>query len=355
VIRPVFRAPLLVLGFVALATGVGAGLARLGAQVPDAMSGFAAWHGVLMAAGFFGVVISLERAVAINRAWAYLAPLATGIGTLALIVGSPSIAAALMLAGSGVMLAATLDVVRRQRALFTITLALATLAWVVANALWLYGQPMHVIAQWSLAFLVLTIAGERLELSRLLPPSAAARAAFAAIVTLLAFALVAAQWAWGPRVYGAALLALAIWLVKQDIARRTIRASGLTRFIAVCLLSGYVWLAIGGTLALVAGLSPGTPAYDAAIHAIALGFVFSMVFGHAPIIFPAVMRVKVPYSAAFYGPLLVLHASLVVRLAGDALASIALTRTGGWLNALALVAFIAGTAAAVLRGRARVA
>ena len=26
--------------------------------------------------------------------------------------------------------------------------------------------------------------------------------------------------------------------------------------------------------------------YDAALHAIALGFVFSMVFGHAPISFP---------------------------------------------------------------------
>jgi hypothetical protein len=32
------------------------------------------------------------------------------------------------------------------------------------------------------------------------------------------------------------------------MARRTVRAEGLTRFITVCLLSGYGWLAVGGDL-----------------------------------------------------------------------------------------------------------
>ena len=149
-------------------------------------------------------------------------------------------------------------------------------------------------------------------------------------------------------------LALSLWLVKQDIARRTVRDKGLTRFIAVCLLSGYVWLAIGGAVIVAAGgLAPGSPAYDAALHALALGFVFSMVFGHAPIIFPAVLRVAVPYHPTFYLPLALLHASLVVRLAGDAAGQFDWTRAGGLLNALALAAFIAGTAGAVVRGRRR--
>ena len=73
--RPLARLPLLVLGFVSLATGVGAGLARLGVSVPDVAAAAAASHGPLMVGGFFGVVISLERAVAIGRPWAYLAPL----------------------------------------------------------------------------------------------------------------------------------------------------------------------------------------------------------------------------------------------------------------------------------------
>ena len=69
------------------------------------------------------------------------------------------------------------------------------------------------------------------------------------------------------------------------------------------------------------------------MHALALGFVFSMVFGHAPIIVPAVLRVAVPYSPAFYAPLALLHLSLLVRIAGDATGAFDWTRAGGLLNA----------------------
>ena len=155
-------------------------------------------------------------------------------------------------------------------------------------------------------------------------------------------------------VFAAGLVALALWLGKQDIARRTVRDQGLTRFIAVCLLSGYAWLAVGGAVIIAAGgLAPGSPSYDAAVHALALGFVFAMVFGHAPIIFPAVLRVAVPYHPTFYVPLALLHLSLAVRLAGDATARFDWTRAGGMLNAVALAAFIASTAGAVARGMRR--
>jgi hypothetical protein len=87
----------------------------------------------------------------------------------------------------------------------------------------------------------------------------------------------------------------------------------------VCLLAGYAWLAVGGGLFLIgAPLQPGSAAYDVALHALGLGFVFSMVLGHAPIIFPAVLRVNVPYNAAFYAPLALLHGSLLLRVVGDA-------------------------------------
>ena len=76
-----------------------------------------------------------------------------------------------------------------------------------------------------------------------------------------------------------------------------------------------------------------------------------MVFGHAPIIFPAVLRVAVPYHPTFYAPLALLHASLCVRLAGDATGDFGWTRAGGLLNAAALATFIVSTAGAVVRGR----
>jgi hypothetical protein len=80
-----------------------------------------------------------------------------------------------------------------------------------------------------------------------------------------------------------------------------------------------------------------------------LGFVMSMVFGHAPIIFPAVLRVAVPYHPVFYLPLALLHATLVVRLAGDLMVAPALRAAGLGGNALALVAFLGCMVWAMLR------
>ncbi|MDH4060658.1 MAG: hypothetical protein OEU94_07580, partial [Aquincola sp.] len=79
-----------------------------------------------------------------------------------------------------------------------------------------------------------------------------------------------------------------------------------------------------------------------------LGFVFSMVFGHAPIIFPAVLRVAVPYRPWFYLPLVLLHASLALRLAGDAAGDVAARRWGAMGSTLALLTFIAGILSSVL-------
>ena len=350
--RPAWeRLPLLILGFIALFVGMGAGLARLGWPMPAVAAGAAALHGPLMICGFFGVVIGLERAVAIGRLWAYAGPLLAGLGTAAALTGWQGATPWLMLAASGVLLTASLDVLWRQREGFMLTIAVAAGCWTIGTALWAAGWAVHEVIGWWLAFLVLTIAGERLELSRFMPPSRVAKRLFALIVFAVLAALLAWSQPWGPQGLGIALLGLAAWLLRNDIARRTVRQQGLTRFIAVCLLSGYFWLALGGAVIAAFGLAPGTAAYDAALHALLLGFVFAMVFGHAPIIFPAVLRVSVPYHPGSYAPLLLLHASLALRLAGDAGGWFDLKRWGALLSALALVAFIANTAAAVLRGR----
>src|SRR5512139_3208911 len=69
--------------------GVLAGLARLAWEVPPVAAAQAGSHGALMISAFFGTVISLERAVALGRGWAYLAPAAAGLGGLALLLGAP--------------------------------------------------------------------------------------------------------------------------------------------------------------------------------------------------------------------------------------------------------------------------
>lgn len=349
-----WRVPLVVLAFASLVLGVWAGLLRLGWPLPAA--GFVAMHGPLMASGFFGTVISLERAVALRRRWAYAAPLLSGLSTVTVIAGAPiEVAAAIATGASAVMLAASVSVYRLQRELFTLTLALGAAAWTGGNLVWLAAQPIYAAAPWWIAFLVLTIAGERLELSRLLPASPKAKRVFAALVVLLLGGVTAAMLARpaGTIALGLALTGLGLWLARHDIARRTVRDRGLTRFIAVCLLSGYGWLALSGAAMLASGgLGFGGPAYDAALHAVLLGFVFAMVFGHAPIILPAVLRVAVPYSPWFYVPLVLLDVSLAARLAGDWTGSSAWRAWGGAANGVALLAFMAATIGAVARGLA---
>ncbi|MEO8542590.1 MAG: hypothetical protein ABI434_03360 [Burkholderiaceae bacterium] len=349
---PAGRFPLLLLGFVALFSGVGAGLARLGWPTPDITASSAAFHGVLMVSGFFGVVIALERAVAIARLWAYGGPLLAGLATATAVLGRADHAAWLYLAASVVLLAGSLDIVRRQRALFTVTIALGAACWCVGNLLWALGAGAPVVAPWWLSFLILTIAGERLELSRFLQPSRNTQRLFFAVLLLIGIGLAGIAQPWGPTVFALGLLALAAWLLRNDIARKTVQQHGLTRFIAVCLLAGYAWLLVGALVLLAAGqLAPGSTSYDAIVHALGMGFVFSMVFGHAPIIFPAVLRVKVPYNQVFYAPLALLHGALAIRLAGDAVGNFDLRRWGAMLGAVALLAFIVNTIAAVARGR----
>ncbi|MCL2636476.1 MAG: hypothetical protein FWD50_07635, partial [Betaproteobacteria bacterium] len=160
---------------------------------------------------------------------------------------------------------------------------------------------------------------------------------------ILAVAAVALLPLWpeaGSRLLAAAFLALAAWLLRYDIARRTVRQGSLTRFVAVCLLAGYVWLAGGALLGLGGAFLPGHGGRDAALHAIFLGFVFSMVIGHAPIIFPAVMRVRILYHPFFYLPLAALHLTLALRLAGSFGAGSGWQQIGATLNALSLALFI---------------
>ncbi|MCW2246706.1 hypothetical protein M2352_002297 [Azospirillum fermentarium] len=351
------RLPLLMLGAVSLMAGLLTGLARLGVPVPlleDGAAGLALLHGPLMVGGFFGTVIGLERAAALGRAWVYGGPLATGLGGVLLAVGAPvAMGAGLMAFGAAILTAASVMVWQGHRAGFTAVMAGAAACWLLGTLLWLAGVPVAGVVLWWLLFLVLTIAGERLELSRFRPPSRWAVPAFAVTVgaLVLGAALVPLAGDAGWRLAGAGMLALAGWLARFDIARRTVRGVGLVRYVALCLLTGYGWLAVGGALALAGGDPVGGPLYDAVLHAVFLGFVLAMVFGHAPVILPAVLRVAVPYRPALYLPLAVLHGGVALRVGGVLADDILLRQAGALTNGAALVLFIATMLTTILMGR----
>jgi hypothetical protein len=332
------RLALLLLAAAGLASGVMGGLSRLG--VPISVPAAAAFHGALMTSGFLGTVISLERAVALGSRWAYAAPLAAGLGTLLPLMGYHFAGVVLWLAAPLLLLATSLAIVARQVAAHTVLLAVAAVAWAVGNAI--FATPWTGAAPaWWFTFLVLTIAAERLEMTRLTRRPAAASPLFFAAVALLAAGacLSIVDPDLGRRVFGVALCALAAWLACFDIARRTVRTEGFARYAAVALLAGYAWLAAGGVAWFL-----GPEHRDASLHALGLGFVFSMIFAHAPLIVPVVLKQRVRFTRFAYVPLALLHASLLVRLAAPELRA-----TGGVLNAAAIVLFAATVVASIDR------
>jgi hypothetical protein len=355
--------PFLLLAVLALLAGLWAGLIRLPWPLPPLRPALPMAHGPLMVCGFLGTLIGLERAVGLGalgpgRRWVYAAPALAGLGGLTLLIGVPGLPGPLLITlGSAVLLAAMLSIVRLQPLLHTWVMALGSLAWLVGNGLWLGGRSIPAVVLWWAGFLVLTIVGERLELNRLLRLSTGRRAAFLAGVGLFLAGLLVSVWAYAPgvRLASAGMIVLALWLLAFDIARRTVRKTGLTRYIAAALLAGYGWLAVAGLLGLrFAGATAGLH-YDAFLHSIFVGFVFSMIFAHAPIIVPAVTALPLAFHRGFYVPLVLLQLSLLLRVAGDLAGWLPGRRWGGLLNEAAILLFLAMLALAILHGRRGVA
>ncbi len=343
------RLGILALGVAALIGGLLGGLGRLALPVP-LVAGALSAHGALLVSGFFGTVITLERAVAVGGTMALVAPAISGAAGLALAGGSPA-AAWLLVAASLALIVLSLVILRRQLALHTALLTVAATAWLVGNALFAAAARLDASVAWWFAFLVLTIAAERLELTRLMRRRANATPLLLVVVAwLLAAAAAMTQgYAWAYVAYGGALVALAAWLFAFDLARRTVRTQGVARYAAVALLAGYGWLAAGGCA--FAAL-PEVPALrDLALHAIGLGFVLSMVFAHAPIVVPVISGRAVVYTPWLYAPLALLHGSLLLRVALGP-EHIALRQAGSVGNALAIVLFAATLVRAMRRRRA---
>lgn len=348
------RYPLLLIALLTLLAATWAGLLRIGWTLPTTSS-LAAMHGPLMVSGFLGALIGLERAVALaalGRRWTYVAPILAGLGAITSLAGLP-VGPWLLTAGSLALIAVFAEIVRRQPASFTYTMAFGAVLWAAGNILWLAGWPLFRVVWWWAGYLALTIAGERLELARLTSFPRDALVAFFALIgvygaglLILSFTPLAGL---GTRIVGAACLLLAGWLLRFDLARRTVRQAGLTRFIAANLLLGYGWLALSGILTLIAGQQAAGPVYDAMLHTLFVGFVFGMIFGHAPVIFPAVLGRTLSYGAHFYGHVILLHASLALRVVADLAGWFDLRRWGGMLNGIALLLFLIVTALSLRR------
>jgi hypothetical protein len=364
---PLPRWALLACGLLAvinLLGGMGGGLGRLG--VPGPRGAALAYHGMLMVCGFFGTVISLERAAALKRRWALCVPLLAGAGGVAVLAGAPLEAGlALWCAAAAGLVGLYLWAGFTRAWSWPLSLEmLGAACWCLGSAIWWQGSAAHRALPAWMAFLALTIAAERRELMGFVKLSAVARGWFAFAALLLPAASVLSlvdvdgllpQWSWvdTPMLLfwiGCALLAL--WLLAHDFAPRQWRAPEWRGFTAQSLTLGYVWLGVAALLG-IGGRWAFAVSNGPAWHALLLGFVFSMVFGHAAVILPALARLTPVYTPWVRLPMWLLSASLALRIAGAGLRSSGLLAAAGIGHALAIVLFAGLLAAGLRRGAAQ--
>lgn len=332
--RPLLRLCVL-LALLNLLAGLSGGLQRLGSLPAGVAQQALAGHGAFMMAGFFATLISLERVVALRRGvWV---PLASGVAGLLAWLGywpwavGLWVLAALGLFGlylwAGRYRAYSLPLaVEASAALALLWAALAVALGAVTQARW----------GWSF-FLLLTIIGERRELMRLRPlPVWAARAFLLAWALLAGVAVLMGPLPQLAAPVGWALQGLlALWLLRFDLARLQWRMPGWAGHTAICLLVGYAWL----LAAAVAGLSGQDRAGGVAWHLLWLGFVMAMVFGHAPLMLPALAGLRPRHSRWALWPLALLGLSLLLRSAASLGGQPQWLALAGAGHALALLGF----------------
>jgi len=338
------RLVLLGLGGASLVCGLNAALVRLDVWAPVASQPAGDVHGLVMVLGFLGTLISLERAQALGRVWAYLAPGLLGLGALVLLSPAPPLLGGLLLVeGAALFVVVYLALWRRApRPLVAVQVLSAVLALGGAVAALRFDVPAAL--PWLAGFVVLTIAAERAELAALsMGPRAERDLLWLAAALTLSIASSLAVPAVGQRLVGLVLLAIAAWLLVRDVVRRQLRLTGQHRYLAVALLAGYLHLALAGTVLAAGGLVADQGVYDVVVHGVFLGFAVSMVMAHAPVILPAVLGRALPYRPVLWLPLALLHAGLVVRFAGALVGVSWVWQAGGVVTVLALLAFL-GTA-----------
>lgn len=299
-----------------------AGLGRLSVVPAMTFGGAAGWHGALMVTAI-ATLIAVERATVVRRPWAWAAPVLSALGAIALILGASTIGGLLITASAAVVVVVMVRGAAATPGIAVVLMTLGAVAWLVSALLFFMLElPLASVVPWWSTFLVLTIAGERHELARVLRPSRAAALAFTPLVALcvIATAIVLVDRRAGTVLLGIAQICLALWLIVRDRPLRASLRVPLARYIGVATRLAYVWLAVAGTLNIAVDVPAGL-SYDAALHALFVGFVITMILAHAPIVLPAILGGAVGFQRSLYAPLVTLSVSVAVRVAADLLGS----------------------------------
>jgi hypothetical protein len=327
-----FRLPFLIFAFVNLICGMLAGLVRLGWNFP--LGSVATHHGAIMVGGFLGTLILLEKVIPLKKKILFVFPVINALSLIMIVPTFNKTGQTFLIIGAvGMLLVLTLYFIKYPSDLSNLLMMAGAFSLLIGHIMLISKQFYPMAFPWWMGFILLTIVGERIELSKFLPVTQSHKNILLSFLCIFIVGLCLPFHTYGKYLSGAALILVSIWLMRHDVISVAIKKDGLTKFSASALLAGCVFLMLTGILLICI---PDIPyGYDAIVHTFFLGFAFTMIFAHGPIILPGVLGFGVkPYHPSMYLPLTTLVASLIVRLLADtALLSYSLRIWSGWISA----------------------
>jgi hypothetical protein len=330
------RAPILLLAILSLLTGLGTGLSRMGWNLGILETSL--HHGAIMVGGFLGTLISLEKVIPLKRKELFTVPVLSGVSVVFFYAGLPVYSFFLLVLASLCLAGVFLYYLTKTRDVIYLLMLGGAIYWCVGNILLTSTRLYPTAFPWWMGFILFIITSERLELTKFLPISRSKKNALIALLFLYPIAILMTFHGGGRWLGGATLVAIAIWLMRYDVIGISIKKPGLQKFIATALFCGYIAMLVTGVL--LASSMNLVFGYDAVLHTFFLGFVFSMIFAHGPVILPGVLGLSAkPWHPIMYAWLALLHGSLLVRLVADFTISIDLRKMTGWVSASAIIGY----------------
>lgn len=321
---------------IALIVGVLSGLFRMGWNIP--LGPVAAEHGALMVGSFLGTLICLERIVALKKKWLYIIPVISGLSILFFFMENQRMAMVLLSVGSLGLVYIYIDLLGRFREYYFYIMMAGAICWAIGNIIMIIDPFYARVAPWWIAFILLTVFGERLELSKFLPKSRTKTYTMIIAISVFIIGVMVPYHTFGRYISGVGLILMAIWLFHYDIARKSVKAHGMHRFTGSLLLAGYFWMLICGIIMIHEFETIFN--YDAMLHAFFLGFTFSMIFAHAPIIFPGVAGLNIkPFHWQLFIWAATLQITIALRIYGGLVMDSPLRTMSGMLSAVVILLF----------------
>lgn len=333
-----FRLPFVFLAMGCLLLGLWSGLTRIGWDLT--LISLSTHHGAIMVGGFLGTLISLEKIIPLKRKVLFFIPALSAASVVLFLLHQPLMSFFLLVFASAGLSGVFMYYLLREKDIIYWLMLGGAICWLVGNVLLVTRKFYPLAFPWWLAFTLLIITSERLELMKFLPVKKRTKQLLLLFLGIYIAGTLLSFHGTGHHLSGIALIFTSVWLMRYDLIGISIRKNALPRFAAVALLSGYVAMLFTGIFLLA--LNDQSLAYDAVVHTYFLGFVFSMIFAHGPIIMPGVLGISFkPYHKILYAWLMLLHLSWIIRISGDIILDLDMRRISGIVSVCAILCYFA--------------